>query len=352
MSTTTRYQHSRQPLRKYLTTYANDDQVPDSRDLKPLDNYIGRHRADVMLLARPGVRHLPIGTRITSTKPHLFSQHLTALLDNDDDRIDETATSLRHNILDSWEPGGRRYRDAHRSRGRLSRLFLSVVIIFGVTYIAVSLPQELDNTLTSLFILASLATVLMATLLFIGTGIGWLMTYPAVRVDHRKAIEQFNEPIDATREILATPVEALDTTNAGHAGQRVRLLHSDLANLDLRVHERSEYSMYLAELHELWLNYEKLTEALVTFADTDTDDHHTREREDMLITEAAEGLIARCAHLNTLVGQTHTIEASDGITELAARRGAQEVQAINSQRAQDTLRAQLLDPAPAKNQPH
>lgn len=344
MSTTTRYQPSRKPLRDYLTTYANDAQRPDSRGIKPRDNYIGRHRADVMLLARSGVRHLPIGARDNPERPYLFAQHLTALLNNDDERIDDTAGSLRYRALNSQEPGGGRYRDKHLEIGGVIGLLGSMLTLSGMAYL---IFEDLVS-LVSMVVLSFLAAVLVAALPYIGAGVSWLVTYPVAGVRHREAIAQFNEPIDATRKILATPVEALDTTNAGHAGQRVRLLHSDLANLDLRVHEHSEYSMYLTELHELWLDYEKLTAALVTFADTDTDDHLTREREDTLITETAEKLIARCTHLKTLVEQIQISDDTGDIPTLAAHRGAQEVQAINSQMAQDMLRAQLLDPASTK----
>ena len=341
----TRYQRSRKPLRDYLTTYANDTQRPDSRGLKPRDNYIGRHRADVMLLARSGIHHLPLSTH-TARNSYLLGQHIEALLDDNDKDITHTATRVRHDVLDSQEPGGSNYRGKHFGIGSAIGFLGSTATFFGFLYLIFFPPQDLDITLASAVVLAFLICALVVALPFIGAGASWLVTYPVAGVRHRKAIAQFNEPIDATRKILATRVEALDTTSAGHAGQRVRLLQSDLANLDLRVRGRSEYSMYLTDLHELWMDYEKLTAALVTFADTH--DYRTRKREDTLITETAEALIRRCARLDTLVGQTRKLGTSDDIAELAAHRGAQDVQAINSQMAQDMLRAQLLDPASAK----
>lgn len=285
MSTTTRYQPSRQPLREYLSL-TRSSVTSDS-------SYIGRGRGDVMALTQTALPldelEIPTGQR---------QELLRALLKNNDYQISQHSESARHAVLDADAPGGRDHKDDH------SPTLAGILVGFVISFLAfIGLPiLHFFNVLTSsyatlgfLMISVPLSAPLIMPIVFN------LIANPFTDRSHSKAIAAFGAPIGATARMLAQSVEALSLPQKSPTSALLRKLHTQLAGLDRQTDSHGVLQRYRTEMTALWSSYMELTAALETFGHT----VHipTQEEEDATVLKRVQDILDDCRTLATTLGE-------------------------------------------------
>lgn len=345
----TRYDYSRTPLRSVLRAY-NDyhdkDHSPDTF-VYPRPHYIGRTRSDTLAMVTTNetlpLRDYPGANNLKPGGHYLL---LDALLARDRSDIARYTTSTRQKVIGNDQPGGSGYLNGPIDTGVDCGMVASILtMIAGVIYVITS-PSIMHDMTSSVITVVTLATV-VCTLPFLGAGIGHLMAYPVNGKHHRQAVRSYRVAVNETAAMLETEIEVIDTQGIGDTGQRLVKLHNVLVTLDARTHRHPEYAVHAAELDGIWHDYEKLTDAVLTFAETEDADTQTRENE--TVAHVVSTLLERCRQYESQLDQWQVTEnnatsdtaAPDTAIDSAAVYGRNQIQAIHSDMAQRALLADI-----------